>query len=101
MTTLVSCLFGQELQLWLLAVALHAHPAEELPFADLVRLPELFPFHLTISIQDVRASARFEVNRQDLSWDMVRLADPRQWPAQQANRRGTLSPSFQTQPFLF
>jgi hypothetical protein len=62
------------LQLWLLAAALQAHPAEELPFSELVRLPELFPFCLTIGVQDVRESARFEVNRQGMSWDMVGLA---------------------------
>jgi hypothetical protein len=64
----------KELQLWLLSAALLAHPAEELPFSELVRLPELFPFRLTIGVQDVRDSARFEVNRQGVSWDMVALS---------------------------
>jgi hypothetical protein len=64
----------KELQLWLLSAALLAHPAEELPFSELVRLPELFPFRLTIGVQDVRDSARFEVNRQGMSWDMVALS---------------------------
>ena len=68
----------KELQLWLLSAALLAHPAEELPFSELVRLPELFPFRLTIGVQDVRESAHFEVNRQGMNWDMVALADPRQ-----------------------
>jgi hypothetical protein len=63
----------KELQLWLLSAALLAHPAEELPFSELVRLPELFPFHFTVRVQDVRESARFEVNRQGISWDMVAL----------------------------
>lgn len=75
----------KELQLWLLSVALLAHPAEELPFSELVRLPELFPFCLTIGVQDVRESARFEVNRQGMSWDMVALADPRQKSERQAH----------------
>ncbi len=64
----------KELQLWLLSAALLAHPAEELPFSELVRLPELFPFCLTIGVQDVRDSACFEVNRQGMNWDMVALA---------------------------
>lgn len=67
----------KELQLWLLSVALLAHPAEELPFSELVRLPELFPFCLTIGVQDVRESVRFEVNRQGMSWDMVVFAGTR------------------------
>jgi hypothetical protein len=67
----------KELQLWLLSVALLAHPAEELPFSDLVHLSELFPFRLTIGVQEVRESAHFEVNRQGMSWDMVALAGAR------------------------
>jgi hypothetical protein len=66
------------LQLWLLSAALLANPAEELPFSELVRLPELFPFRLTVGVQDVRESARFEVNRQGMSWDMVALTGPMQ-----------------------
>ena len=44
----------KELQLWLLSAALLVHPAEELPFSELLRLPELFPFCLTVGVQDVR-----------------------------------------------
>jgi hypothetical protein len=61
------------LEEWLLAVALTAHPAGELPFADLVRLPELFPFRFTTSIDLLRRSDRFEVHRQGSGWDMVSL----------------------------
>ena len=59
---------------WLLAAALTAHPAEELPFNDLIRLPELFPFRFTLGVDDLRGSRLFEVHRQGLGWDMVRLA---------------------------
>ena len=62
-----------EIESWLLACALHAHPAEELPFADLVRLPELFPFRLTVTINHLRTSSRFAVQRQGTGWDSVRL----------------------------
>jgi hypothetical protein len=62
-----------EVERWLLEAALTAHPAEELPFTDLVRLPELFPFRFTLQVDDLRRSARFEVHRQGLGWDMVRL----------------------------
>lgn len=60
---------------WLLEVALAAHPAQDLPFADLVRLPKLFPFHFTLNVDDLRQTARFEIQRQGMGWDMVRLAD--------------------------
>ncbi len=66
-----------EIEQWLLEAALTVHPAEELPFSDLVRLPELFPFRFTLQVDDLRRSSRFEVHRQGLGWDMVRLA-PRQ-----------------------
>ncbi len=62
------------LEAWLLAAAVTAHQAEELPFADLVRLPELFPFRFTLTVDSLRRSPRFEVHRQGLGWDMVRLA---------------------------
>ena len=61
------------LEAWLLACALVAHPAEELPFADLLRLPELFPFHFTLGVDHLRAHARFAVQRQGAGWDMVRV----------------------------
>jgi hypothetical protein len=66
-----------QLEQWLLATALSAHHAQELPFSDLVRLPELFPFRFTVQVDDLRCSSRFEVHRQGLGWDMVRLA---YWP---------------------
>lgn len=61
------------LEEWILAVALTMNPAEEMPFADLVRLPELFPFKFAIGIDQLRSSTRFEIHRQGLGWDMVRL----------------------------
>ena len=61
------------LEAWLLACALHAHPAEELPFADLLRLPGLFPFRFTLGVRHLREHARFAVQRQGSGWDMVRL----------------------------
>jgi len=64
-----------ELEAWLLASALSAHPAEELPSADLARLPELFPFRFAITLDDLRRSDRFMVHRQGMGWDLVRLAE--------------------------
>jgi hypothetical protein len=62
-----------ELEAWLLACAIHAHPAEELPFADLLRLPELFPFRFTLAMGALRQHPRFAVHRQGPGWEMVRV----------------------------
>lgn len=62
-----------DLEAWLLACALRAHPAEELPFADLLHLPELFPFRFTLAVDRLRADPRFVVQRQGAGWDMVRV----------------------------
>ena len=62
-----------DLEAWMLACALSAHPAEELPFADLLHLPELFPFCFTVGAGDLRQRPRFSVHRQGGGWDMVRL----------------------------
>lgn len=62
-----------DLEAWLLACALLAHPAEELPFADLLRLPELFPFRFTLGVDDLRRHPWFGVQRQGIGWEMVRV----------------------------
>jgi hypothetical protein len=80
----------RDIEQWLLAAALTANPAEEIPFADLIRLPELFPFRFTVGVDELRTTSRFEVNRQGLGWDMVRLVTSRRELA--ANS----SPLFQT-----
>lgn len=64
---------SSDLEVWLLACALHTHPAEELPFADLVRLPELFPFRFTLRVNTLRTDPRFDVQRQGSGWEMVRF----------------------------
>jgi hypothetical protein len=48
-------------------------PAEEIPFADLLRLPELFPFRFTLSVRHFHDFEWFHVQRQGSGWDMVRL----------------------------
>ncbi len=67
------CTDDAKLQAWLLACALHAHPAEALLFSDLVRLPELFPFDLTrVSAAPLTHSGWFEVAYEG-GWEMIRL----------------------------
>jgi hypothetical protein len=60
------------LEIWLLACAIRAHPADEMPFADLLRMPELFPFAFTVKLDDLRQHSGFAVQRQGDGWDMVR-----------------------------
>jgi hypothetical protein len=63
-----------ELEAWLLSCALHAHPAEELPIADLLNLPALFPFRFTVSAGYLRQTPNLAVQRQGLGMDMVRMS---------------------------
>jgi hypothetical protein len=80
---------GTDLEAWLLACALRAHPAVELPFTDLLRLPELFPFRFTLTLDHLRQYPRFAVQRQGAGWDMVRLilSDREDSQTQNAGRR--------------
>jgi len=61
-----------QLEIWLLACALHAHPAEAILATDLLRLPELFPFDLQVTVRDLKQSHWFTVQREG-GWEMVRL----------------------------
>jgi hypothetical protein len=63
---------GLELEAWFLACTLRAHPFEEIPFADLLNLPALFPFRFTVTIGDLRQLPGFQVQRQGMGLDMVR-----------------------------
>ncbi len=63
---------NRELQCWLLACALSAHPSDQIPFTDLIRLPELFPFRFIVTLDHLRGYPKFNIHRQG-SWDMVSL----------------------------
>lgn len=82
---------NRQLELWLLAVALTAHPAEELLFTDLTHLPELFPCTFSVTVEDLRRSSSFEVHRQGIGWDMISLHKTPQTPS-------TPKPSQRRQP---
>jgi hypothetical protein len=62
----------ETLQSWLLTCALFAHPSDGLPFNDLLHLPELYPFNLTVGVDVLRRDPRFEVQRQGGGLEMVR-----------------------------
>lgn len=61
-----------DLQAWLLACALRAEPDRAYAFADLVRLPLLFPFQLSLTAGELRRRPGFVVERQGANLDMVR-----------------------------
>jgi len=58
-------------QLWLLESLLTAGPAEEVEAQQLLRLPEMFPFQVSIGLSDLRKHDSFHLHRQGLDMDMV------------------------------
>ena len=62
------------LELWLLACTLQAHPAEVIPFDDLMRLTELFPFRFSVTMDHLHMDKRFDIHREGSGWEMVGLA---------------------------
>jgi hypothetical protein len=62
-----------DLEIWLLACALYVHPSTQLPFGDLLRLAELYPFRLTVAVDHLRKSPMFDVNLQGGRLEMVQL----------------------------
>ncbi len=64
----------ENLESWLLACSLHAHQASQLPFEDLLRLPELFPFSFSINVDLLRNNQKFYIHRQGAGLIMVELA---------------------------
>lgn len=66
-----------DLQLWLIASALEASPKHELLLPDLLRLPELFPFQLTVGLDQIRHFPAFDVQRQGNGWDVGKLTSQR------------------------
>lgn len=62
-----------ELQLWLLEALLAASAADEIEAQQLLRLPESFPFTISIGVADLRRYEGFNIHRQGLDMDMVAL----------------------------
>jgi hypothetical protein len=80
------------LQLWLLECLLAASTAEEVEAQQLLRLPEMFPFTLSIGLSDLRRHESFHLHRQGLDMDMVsvrpvRIASPPRPPRKKPARR--------------
>jgi hypothetical protein len=60
-----------DLQLWLLESLLGASAANEIEAQQLLRLPESFPFTISIGVNDLRKHEGFDIHRQGLDMDMV------------------------------
>lgn len=64
---------NRDIEAWLLQSALHSHPAEELPVDDLLHLAALFPFRFSLTTYDLRQYSTFQIQRQGLGMDMIRI----------------------------
>ena len=62
-----------DLQLWLLEALLGASAADEIEAQQLLRLPESFPFTMSVGVADLRRHEGFNIHRQGLDMDMVAL----------------------------
>jgi hypothetical protein len=62
-----------DLQLWLLEALLGASAADEIEAQQLLRLPESFPFTVSVGVADLRRHEGFNIHRQGLDMDMVAL----------------------------
>jgi hypothetical protein len=85
-----------DLQLRLLEALLGASATDEIEAQQLLRLPESFPFKLSVGVADLRRHERFNIHRQGLDIDMVGLrkvglAPPRK-PTKKAKKEKTGRP---------
>lgn len=62
-----------DLQVWLLEALLRASAADEIEAQQLLRLPESFPFTVSVGVTDLRGHEGFDIHRQGLDMDMVAL----------------------------
>jgi hypothetical protein len=69
-----------DLQLWLLEALLGASAADEIEAQQLLRLPESFPFTISVGVADLRRYDGFNIHRQGLDMDMVALRKVKQEP---------------------
>ena len=59
------------LQLWLLEALLGASAADEIEAQQLLRLPESFPFTISVGVADLRRHEGFDIQRQGLDMNIV------------------------------
>lgn len=76
-----------DLQLWLLEALLAASAADEIEAQQLLRLPESFPFTISVGVADVRRYEGFNIHRQGLDMDMVALRKVKVEPPPKTTKR--------------
>jgi hypothetical protein len=85
-----------DLQLWLLEALLGASDADEIEAQQLLRLPESFPFTISVGVADLRRYEGFNIHRQGLDMDMVALRkvklEPQQKPAKKPKKENAPKP---------
>jgi hypothetical protein len=62
---------SSSLQLWLLEALLGASVVDEIEAQQFLRLPEAFPFQLTVGVNDLHRHDGFDIHRQGLDMEMV------------------------------
>jgi hypothetical protein len=91
-----------ELQLWLLEALLGASAADEIEAQQLLRLPDSFPFTLSVGVADLRKHEGFNIHRQGLDMDMVALRKVKvEQPAKPGKRKARPKKAAAGQPGLF
>jgi hypothetical protein len=75
-----------DLQLWLLEALLGASAADEIEAQQLLRLPESFPFTISVGVADLRRHEGFNIHRQGLDMDMVALKKVKVEPPKPAKK---------------
>ena len=93
-----------DLQLWLLEALLGASAADEIEAQQLLRLPEAFPFQLTVGVADLRRHEGFNIHRQGLDMDMVArrvITPPRAPKPEKASKKSKANAAAPALPFLF
>lgn len=90
----------QELQLWLLEALLGAGAADEIEAQQFLRLPESFPFTISVGVADLRRHEGFNIHRQGLDMDMVALRKVKVEPPKKPAKKDA-KPRKSNQPNLF
>lgn len=87
-----------ELELWLLEALLKASAADEIEAQQLLRLPEAFPFSLSVGIADLRRHEGFTIHRQGLDMDMAALQPSVSLPKPAPKAKAKKAPVAKPQP---
>jgi hypothetical protein len=94
-----------DLQLWLLEAMLSASASDEIEAQQVLRLPELFPFAVTVGVGDLRKHPGFDIHRQGLDMDMVAVhyvkAEPQPKPAPKQKESKEKESARRDQPTFF